>query len=462
MDTKKILQFFSSSEEFDGTEWILKYQIFAILIISFFFGAGVLVFSVFRLREENLIVGLSQLFLGIFLLYGFFRLRQDKTLYHGYSILFMILFFSYTAIIFFFVPQNHLNILWVISAPILIFFFLNRTGGTIMFAMVCLFILYLITTDYPYTLAEYVTLIAAFFITTFVMYTYEKVKEAEKLRLTLYNQELKQKVALKTKELAHFNMTLQEQIQAEVNQRLAQEQMLLHQCRMASMGEMIDSIAHQWRQPLMHINAILMNVDRSIETDTDLHTYIPDKIDELGELTQYMSQTIEDFRHLFKKGRETTDFEIRKLLEDVLLIMKNRLNGITITVQDYHPKQLSAHKNELFQVLVSLLSNAAEALSSSAQDQPHIWITLKHTTEHSIFTIEDNAKGIPSNVLEKIFDPYYTTKKTEGGSGLGLYISKIIIERNMHGTLSAKNGTQGAMFIIQLPHNTPENNQSVR
>ncbi len=445
-------QFFSSSESFDESEWILKYQIFAILIISFFFGLGVLVFSFFRIREGNLIVGISQLLLGLYLIAGFFKLKHDKSFYYLYSIGFMLFFFTYTAIIFFYVPQNHLNILWVISAPILIFFFLNRSAGVIMFVAVALFIFYLVLSGYPYSIAEYVTLLAAFLITTFVMYTYETVKEAEKTRLTLYNQRLQRSVDIKTKDLRRLNEKLEQRVEEEVQQRLLQEEMLLRQCRMASMGEMIDSIAHQWRQPLMHINAILMNIDRSIETDAKLRSYIPEKIDELGELTQYMSQTIEDFRHLFKQDKEIADFDIRKLVDDVLLIMKNRLKEIEVVIVDHNGRQLLGHKSELFQVLISLLANAIEALGEHPERASKIWIGIESTQKYSILTIEDNAGGIPESLLEKIFEPYYTTKSTQGGSGLGLYIAKIIIEHNMQGLLKAENSDRGAKFSIFLPH----------
>lgn len=212
--------FFKSKEKFDDSEWILRYQISAILLISFFFGLGVLIFSFLRIKEGNLIVGISQLLLGTYLLVGFFRLKQEKDFYLTYSIGFMLFFFVYTAIIFFYVPQNHLNILWVISAPILIFFFLNRSAGVIMFASVFLFILYLVLSSYPYTVAEYVTLTAAFLITTYVMYTYEAVKEAEKKRLLLYNQRLKEEVSRKTSDLLALTNSLEKRVEEELYQRL--------------------------------------------------------------------------------------------------------------------------------------------------------------------------------------------------------------------------------------------------
>ena len=451
MKLDKILDFFSSSEVFDDTEWILKYQIFAILIISFFFGLGVLVFSFFRIKQGNVVVGISQLFLGIFLLGGFFRLRHDKGFYQSYSVLFMILFFSYTAVIFFYVPQNHLNILWVVSAPILIFFFLNRAGGTIMFVMVCFFILYLLMTGYPYTVAEYVTLIAAFLITTFVMYTYERVKETEKRRLVRYNQELKQKVAQKTKKLIYFNAALQQRVETEVNQRLAQEQMLLRQCRMASMGEMIDSIAHQWRQPLMNINAILLNIDRVSEGKHQ--KYLTRKINELSDLTTHMSQTIEDFRGLFAPKKQKQQFDAHTTLRMVLKLMSGTLKEVDIQVQNPYRVSIYGYKNELIQVLIILLDNAKEALETREINKKKIYITIHEKSDTLWLEINDNARGIALEHLEKIFNPYYTTKNKSGGTGLGLYIAKIIIEHNMGGGLYAANTAEGACFTLKIPTN---------
>lgn len=447
----RMKQFFSSSDSFDDAEWILKYQISAILLISFFFGLGVLLFSFFRIKEGNLIVGISQLLLGIYLLAGFFRLRKEKDFYPTYSIGFMLFFFTYTAIIFFYVPQNHLNILWVISAPILIFFFLNRSAGVMMFGAVFLFILYLLLSGYAYTVAEYVTLIAAFLITTFVMHTYEAVKEAEKKRLLLYNQKLKEEVSRKTSDLLALTDSLEKRVEEELHKRLAQEQMLLQQCRMASMGEMIDAIAHQWRQPLMHINAILMNVDRSLETETFSPAYTSQKMEELSGLTSYMSDTIEDFRHLFRQEKERMHFDLVSLIEQILHIMKNRLKEIEVQVDDLNGKALSGHKGELFQVLISLISNAIEALQQTDTPKQKIWITLQDSTHHIILSIEDNAGGVAEAPIEKIFEPYYTTKSAQGGSGLGLYIAKIIVERNMQGTLAVENTCRGAKFTLKLP-----------
>ncbi len=315
--------FFVPLETFTEEEWILKYQISAMLILSFCFGLGVLPFAYVRFSEGNTTVGFSQLLFGSFLLYGFWHLRRDKRFYRFYSILFFILFFVYTAIVFFYVPQNHLNILWVISAPILIFFFLNRRGGMVMFVLVMLFIGYLIVTAHPYTTAEYITLVGAFLTTTFIMYVYEAVKSSEKQRIMQYNRHLKEEIDKHTARLQLLNAKLEQRVEEEVQKRIEQEQMLLRQCRMASIGEMMASIAHQWRQPLMNINAVLLNIDRVVSQKEPDRVYLTKKVDEIATLTTHMSRTIEDFKNLFKPKQERSAFLLHVLVEDVLLLLKN-------------------------------------------------------------------------------------------------------------------------------------------
>ena len=443
-------KFFVSEDVFNKDEWMLEQQILALRSISFFFGFGVLVFAILRLMEGNLIVGLSQLFLGIYLLIGFVRLKNNKNYYYEYSIGFMIFFFLYTTIIFFCVPQNHLNILWVISAPILIFFFLNRSAGVIMFALVLIFIMYLMLSGYSYNIAEYVTLLAAFFVTSFVMYIYEKVKEGEKNRFLLYSHELEKEVESKTADLNKLNIQLKERVQEEVKQRLAQKKILLFQSRMASMGEMIDAIAHQWRQPLMNISAVMMNLDRGIELGKEAPE-LKDKVLEVFALTAHMSSTIEDFRNLLKMNKHKSTFMVDELISNTLTLIKNNLKGTDVICNYKKDISIDSYKSELVQVLITILGNAAEALNMEQISDKKIVITIDKTRDFVTIGIEDNAGGIDNSILPKIFEPNFTTKKQIGGTGIGLYIAKIIIEDNMKGKLIASNTPKGALFTIRIP-----------
>ena len=445
------ITFFASRSTFNEEEWLLKYQIQSMLIFSFFFGIGVFLFAIVRYKEGNYIVSFSQFLFSSLLLYGFFHLRRDKLFYQRYSIIFFIIFFAYTGIIFFFVPQNSLNILWVIAAPILIFFFLNKRGGVAMFLIVFAFIGYLIFSKYHYTPAEFITLLAAFFVTTFMMYMYEKVKEKEKIRLMTYTDVLKQEVSRQTEKLNELNKTLEQRVEQEVKKQQVQEHMLLCQNRMANMGMMIDSIAHQWRQPLMHINAILMNISRVTENQSNSIEYIDNKVNNIFNITEHMSQTIGDFRDLFSPEKEQKKFRVEPLIQNILLLMKYNLNEITTRVNMQNMVELRSHQNELSQVILILLQNAVEALSEQKIKNKIIDISIYEDEKEVYIKIEDNAKGIAPEYLNHIFEAYFSTKKQNSGTGLGLYIAKIIMERSLKGRVVVTNSSVGASFNVIVP-----------
>ncbi len=321
-----------------------------------------------------------------------------------------------------------------------------------MFLFVMLFIAYLIFSGYPYTTAEFITLMGAFLTTTYIMYIYEFVKESEKKRIMHYNAQLQKEVEKQTKQYKLLNNHLQERVAQEVAKQTEQEQMLLMQCRMASIGQMMAAIAHQWRQPLMNINAILLNIDRAIENQPLDQRYLHTKIDEIASITTHMSQTIEDFRNLFNPKQEKITFFLHESIDEVIMLLKNNLKTINMQFHAHKdPLLLYGYKGEMIQVLIILLSNAIEILFTRNIRNKKITIKIGKKENNAFIIIKDNAGGISENILKKIFDPYFTTKQQTGGTGLGLYIAKIIVEHNFNGTLIAKNSQKGANFIIKIP-----------
>jgi len=251
-------------------------------------------------------------------------------------------------------------------------------------------------------------------------------------------------------EFQALNNKLKENVNKEKQQRKDQELMLLRQSRMANMGEMLDSIAHQWRQPLMHINSILMNIDVALETKNKDPDYLTNKTHEVATLTTHMSQTIEDFRDLFKLEEEQQQFSIESVINDVLALMKNRFNNISIDCNATGDSLIYGYKSELIQVIIILLSNAVDAFDKQTIKNKKIIINTNISKDNCVLTIEDNAGGIPSENFETIFAPYYTTKEQSGGTGLGLHIARIIVEHKMGGTILASNSSVGAKFTISL------------
>lgn len=456
--------FFIPQGNFTPEEWMLRYKVMSLLIIAFTIGVYIFGFGIYRILHDNILLGIVELIFSVFLLTAFLYLRANKSYYEIFAKIFFVLVYILLIVLFIFIPEQATRIHWVPSALVFIFFLLDYKGGIFFLGLYLLFIVYLIFTGFNYSVIEYTTWISSLLSIAIVMYYYEKVKEKEKLSLQTYAEELKDEVNKQTKvleiqniklqenqnELQRLNTKLEERVEEELTQRLAQEKMLLQQCRLASMGEMIDSIAHQWRQPLMNINAILMNMDRIIELEQNPQKKLENKMDEVVVLTTHMSQTIEDFRSLFKTNKVPITFNISDTIISTLELFKSALKEIEIMFDDTKPYTYHGQHNEFRQVLLIIVSNAIEALEEQQIKNPTLIITITQATHESIITIEDNAGGVPEKSIEHIFDPYFTTKEPTGGTGLGLYIAKIIIEQSMQGVLSVKNTKKGAKFTITL------------
>lgn len=245
---------------------------------------------------------------------------------------------------------------------------------------------------------------------------------------------------------------LESRIKNEIDQRLAQEQILIQQSKLAAMGEMIGNIAHQWRQPLAQISAIHMNMKVTYDFDKFTEEYLNEKIKEANKLTSYMSQTINDFQNFFKPQGEKEIFSIEKACRNSYEIIESSLkyHGIEIDFNVKQDTNILGYKNEFSQVILNILSNAKDIIIERKIENPKIDVEIKEGDNYSIIKISDNAGGIKEDVLDKIFDPYFTTRHKTQGTGIGLYMAKNIIERSMSGFINVKNIDNGALFTIKV------------
>lgn len=248
---------------------------------------------------------------------------------------------------------------------------------------------------------------------------------------------------------------LEIKIQEEISKRLEQEQLLIQQSKLASMGEMIGNIAHQWRQPLAQISAIHMNMKVTYDFNKFTKEYLNTKIKEANKLTSYMSQTISDFQNFFKPQGEKEEFSIQKACQEAYFIVESSLkyHGIEVSFDIKEDINVFGYKNEYSQVILNILSNAKDILLERQIENPKINIEIKNGENYAIVKIHDNAGGIKENIIDKIFDPYFTTRYKTQGTGIGLYMSKNIIERNMNGYINVKNVDNGALFTIKVAKN---------
>ena len=234
-----------------------------------------------------------------------------------------------------------------------------------------------------------------------------------------------------------LSLALAYKIKQIKNKQVKQRQMMFHQSRLASMGDMIANIAHQWRQPLNRLAFICMNVEKLSEQEARSQ-----KLKEANEQLAFMSQTIDDFRNFYAPSKEKESFSLAEESQNIVDFINYKNIKITLTVKN--DKQIVNYKNEFKQVLLNLLSNAKEVLEERNIQEPKIAILI----EKNMVSIKDNAGGIKLDNIEQIFDPYFSTK--EQGLGIGLYMSKMIIEENMGGKLSVQNFDEGVEFLVLL------------
>jgi PAS domain S-box-containing protein len=256
-------------------------------------------------------------------------------------------------------------------------------------------------------------------------------------------------------ELLHINETLEQRVAQTVEKTMEQERMLTRQNRLAAMGEMIANIAHQWRQPLNALGLLLFNIKDAFHFDTLDAAFLDQAIADGNRLVQKMSATISDFSNFFRPDKEIVAFSARGQIEEAIALVESSFQNSKISIHVDAPRDLKllGFPNEYSQVLLNLLSNAKEAILD--RKPPHqsgsgrVDILLTERCGQGCVSVSDNGGGIPADSLDRIFDPYFSTK--ESGTGIGLYMSKMIIERNMNGSITAKNIEGGAEFSVYAP-----------
>lgn len=230
------------------------------------------------------------------------------------------------------------------------------------------------------------------------------------------------------------------------------ERMLLHQSRLAAMGEMINNIAHQWRQPLNILGMQIQQMRMFYEMGRFDQEYLESSVNKSMGLISHMSQTIDDFRNFFMTDKEMVTFKLADVINRTQSLVESGFNNqriiIEITLQD--DPAICGYPNELSQVLLNIMMNARDVLLEKSIAEPRITIRASREAGAAVVTISDNGGGIPQEIMGKIFDPYFTTKGPDKGTGVGLFMSKTIIEKNMGGFLTARNTAEGAEFRIEL------------
>ena len=257
-------------------------------------------------------------------------------------------------------------------------------------------------------------------------------------------------------ELVSFNCLLEERIAEEVLKNHSKDELMSKQMRLAQMGEMISMIAHQWRQPLSTISAIIASVQLDLSLKSEEETPLYCDMEKVTDHIEFLSDTIDDFRHFFNPKKSKDTVEIATLLNNALGIIKQsfiRENIDVICDFENLEKPIKLYASELVQVFLNIMKNSMDALVEHQQKNPYVLIRGSEYEDKSVISFEDNAGGIPEVIMDKIFEPYFTTKNEKNGTGLGLYMSKMIIEEHCQGQIIVENTESGTRFTIVLEHN---------
>ncbi|SFV64614.1 Putative two-component sensor histidine kinase [hydrothermal vent metagenome] len=292
-------------------------------------------------------------------------------------------------------------------------------------------------------------------IEEFIAIRYNVTKEIE-LKIALQKQEieLERRVKEQTRKLQELNKTLETRVKEEIQKNEEKQKILFMQSRFASLGQMIANIAHQWRQPLAELNLTLFSMRKSslIHNQKKMELYYK----ESKNIIKNMSDTIEDFSNFFNPNKPKKSFYIDDAINDALHILEKEILQLEISVTTKLQKvKVVGVSNELTQVIINLLQNSKDAFKLNKTIKPKINITLSSFSvkNHSYTKIcfIDNAGGIKKENLESIFEPYFSTKHPNMGIGLGLFMSRMIIQKSLHGIMDVENYKDGTKFIIIIP-----------
>jgi len=281
-----------------------------------------------------------------------------------------------------------------------------------------------------------VLIISIFILLAFLLYDIKRQKQM----VTLLNK------------LQTLNKTLEFRVRKEVEISREKDRQLIMQSRLALMGELLSMIAHQWRQPLNVIGGVVADMELDLmlgESDKDK---TKKNLDTIKRMIKHLSSTIDDFRKFYRKDSEKREVVLNDVLKEVLNIAAATLENkkIDILINSKCSKKIKTYPNELKQVLLNLIKNAEDILMERKIPEPKIVLEIFENDDKCIIEVKDNGGGVARKYQDKIFEPYFTTKNEKNGTGLGLYMSKNIVEQRLDGVIKQYNNEEGAVFRIEL------------
>jgi len=277
-------------------------------------------------------------------------------------------------------------------------------------------------------------------------------RKSKRLDKIIQHNDRQEKQLIKlNEELDTYKNHLEERVEEEIKNRQEKEKMLLQQSKLAAMGEMMDTVAHQWKQPINIINMQVDFLNYDFEDGLINQKYIDKFQDKVSSQVKHMTSTLEEFRSFFRPNKEVDEFDIKKMIDKVLLLVKDEFikNQITIDINDEQNFSLIGIENEFKHLILNIINNSKDAFNDNNTQDRKIQINILSDDTTKKIEIIDNAGGIPSHVIDDIFKANVTTKEDGKGTGIGLYMSSQIATKH-NGNLTVVNTDTGAKFIFEI------------
>ncbi len=438
-----------------------QYQMLNIALILSVIGLVFGIINNYFLGDFILIkIEICLIFINILL---FFILRKDQKYFKSvatilttqFAILFLFLMYSS--------EPSSMRHVWLFTFPIVILYFQAKNGAILWLAAIILLILIAPIQPFievTYSLRQVSYIVFVVLIIASIMHFYKiKINEAKKLimqqqnQLLGFNAKLESEVRVKTSELRKINESLELTVDEKVEELIQKDKLITVQSKQAVMGEMITMIAHQWRQPLSSITLQISNLQfKSLLGEEIAKNEVDDTLSEISDTIIYLSETIDDFQTYFRPDKELTKIGLHSLVEKAVNFILPRLKEteIAIEIKEQEDITVNVYLNELIQVILNLLNNAIDALSNLDSRKPKLHLDIKERDKNILISISDNALGIKKDNLSRIFEPYFSTKG-KNGTGLGLYMSQMIIQKQFNGKIEVQSSKEGSTFTINIP-----------
>ena len=432
---------FTSGWIFDEIERDLesRYQMFNIgLVLSSVLLIYAILGNIIKDISEPVLLELFILFVNSIL---FFILRIYRESFENVSLVmtaqftFLFLFLVYIS------EPTAMNHIWLFTYPLILLYFQKRRNAIYWFVFTLMILLIAPIQTFihvQYSLFQVAYISFVLMIVSVIIYLYQVKIDAAK-DLILEQKDM----------LRKFNIELANQLK-ELKVR---DQLLTAQSKQAVMGEMINMIAHQWRQPLSTITLQISNlhIKKALGKEID-----EDEIDKtlagISDTILYLSDTVDDFQTYFNPNKEISNIEVHELIQRAINFVQPRVkeNAIEIILQKTDNEIISIYINEIIQVLLNILNNSIDALNEDNKENPKIIISLQNNQNTIVVNINDNANGIKDENLARLFEPYFSTKG-KNGTGLGLYMCQMIMQKQFGTMIEVESSSQGSTFIVEIP-----------